>query len=120
MLRPPAQLVEVKDVKGRVTTYRADEVSWLALYGYSYYHRPALHDGLPVVSAEGLRPGVRYVATAPTNHVLEYAERPKIGPMASIRAWSWVDYAGREGEVAPSTHRIPTDWRESLAIVEGR
>jgi hypothetical protein len=114
----PAQLIEIAvgDVE-----YTRDFLVLPAgntLWNTGLRHRPAIRDFLPVVSAEGLAEWARYVAADKSGIAWQYEESPVI-KFGSDNIWDSV-YEDFYSERAPDTHRLPGDWRQSLAAVEGR
>lgn len=122
----PAQMVEWRIERGslgeagpgyEIFVRRADSIPWWECP----QHRPVIREGLPVVSAEGLHPAARYVATCDDGEVCQFTHRPdEVNNTCWLPSLKGINDTMPLGhEAAPDTHRIPGDWRESLAIVDG-
>lgn len=93
---------------------RAGEVgSWFMLE-YRVFRNP---DGHPYVSAEGLEPWARWVATDKSGEVWQFTSRPHIHLWGGENLW-WPKegFAGTAFQ-APGQFRHPGDWRDSLCAV---
>lgn len=110
----PAQMVEWSTVAipasryrdiARVKRSRADNAPWEVVDSY----RPLYSDsGLPFCSAEGLHDGAKYV----------YADGFAVWQTDAKPRYSGAGWGGDGFSVrAPTTHRKPGDWRDSLMEV---
>ena len=111
----PAQIVEVFFGDNMPEKVRADMTLW----------RPGLHyrsalsaAGLKMVSREGLEPETRYVATDEDGSVFQFRKKPQLEKSDTGRnIWADMNDGGGEAIRTPDTHKIPGDWRDSLAAV---
>ena len=114
--KPPTDLASAQLVKARVYTLdrsafsvqirTVSSVPW----GRCDRYRPALSDdGLPLCSAEGLEPSSYYVFTPSSGFPAQCPERPECRSDGMWFAAGW--------SYAPSAHRKPGPWHESLMEV---
>ena len=116
---PLAQIVEVVKRFGWAqdnsisVKHKAQKIRWQPGLEYRLAIGPS---GLPLVSAEGLEPWARFVATDEDGEPLQFSSIPRHD--TTTGHWCSAGVFRGVSALAPYTHARPGDWRDSLMEVQ--